>query len=109
MGRIVITCYRPRVADPAAAAALLAVVREHVPALQQLGLATLRAPVLMQASDGSLLEVFEWASADAVARAHVHPVVQALWQRFDTVCEHATLASLAETAGLFAEFTPIDD
>ena len=105
MGRIVITCYRPR---PGAAEALLAIVREHVPMLQQLGLASARAPVLMKAGDGSLLEVFEWDSVEAIAQAHADPVVQALWQRFDAACEHATLAGLAEAAGLFAEFTPLD-
>ena len=45
---------------------------------QRLGLATDRAPFVMQAADGSIVEVFEWASADAVTRAHHDAEVLAL-------------------------------
>ncbi|MFY9514171.1 MAG: hypothetical protein WAQ05_24670, partial [Rubrivivax sp.] len=99
--RTVICHYR---AKPGQDAALLELVRGHVPALQRLGLATERAPFLMQASDGSLLEVFEWSSAEAVAKAHENPEVLALWARFDAVCSFDTLAQLPEAAVPFSEF-----
>ncbi len=99
--RTVIATYRPK---PGQAQALLALVRGHVPALQRLGLATDRAPFIMQAADGSIVEVFEWASAEAVAQAHRQPEVQAMWLRFEATCDHGSLAALPEAAGPFAEF-----
>ncbi len=103
--RAVIACYRPR---PGMAAALLDTVRRHVPTLQRLGLASDRTPTTLQAADGTLLEVFEWASAAAIAAAHSHPEVQAMWAEFDVACEHVPLSKLPEAQRLFAEFTPLD-
>jgi uncharacterized glyoxalase superfamily protein PhnB len=103
--RTVIACYRPR---PGMAAALLDTVRRHVPTLQRLGLATDRAPTTLQAADGTLLEIFEWASNAAIAAAHAHPEVQAMWAAFDDACEHLKLSQLPEAQQLFAEFTPLD-
>ena len=104
MGRIVIACYKPR---PGQEAALSALVAEHVPSLRALGLATHRAPVLMQAGDGTVVEVFEWSSADAIQTAHAHPVVLQMWDRFNAVCEFLPLASVSEASSLFPEFTPM--
>ena len=104
MPRIVIACYRPK---PGQEAALLAEVRTHVPTLQALGLATARTPMAMRASDGSVLEIFEWASPEAIARAHHDPTVAAIWQRVGAVCEHTQLGSLAEATQLFPDFEPL--
>jgi uncharacterized glyoxalase superfamily protein PhnB/quinol monooxygenase YgiN len=104
MPRAVIACYRPK---PGQAAALLDIVRRHVPTLQRLGLASDRAPATLEAADGTLLEVFEWASAQAIEAAHAHPEVQAMWAAFETACEHVSLSQLSEAQGLFAEFTPL--
>ncbi len=102
--RTVIACYRPR---PGQDAALRALVRSHVPTLQRLGLATGRAPLAMQAADGTVVEVFEWASAGAIEAAHTHPEVQAMWAAFGAACEYVRLSQLAEAQGLFAEFSPL--
>ena len=83
---------------------LLDEVRRHVPTLQRLGLATMRAPFVMQATGGVLVEVFEWASAEAIARAHGDPEVHAMWARFGALCSIEKLVTLPETANLFAEF-----
>ncbi len=102
--RTVIVCYR---AKPGQEAALLELVAGHVPTLQRLGLATDRAPACLRAADGSLVEVFEWASAAAIAAAHQHPEVQELWAAFGAACDIVKLAELAEAQALFAEFTPM--
>lgn len=102
--RTVIAVYRPK---PDAAEALLDLVRTHVPTLQRLGLATDRAPFVMRAADGTLAEVFEWASAEAIGRAHEDPTVGALWQRFDALCTFVPLASLPEADSPFAEFEAV--
>ena len=103
--RTVIGCYRPK---PGQAAVLDELVRGHVPALQRLGLATDRAATTLRAADGTVVEVFEWASAAAIAAAHGHPEVQALWAAFGACSDHVTLSQLPEAQGLFAEFAPLN-
>jgi len=99
--RAVLACFRPR---PGQEAALLAVVHEHVPTLQRLGLATARPSLVMRAADGTLVEAFEWVSSAAVDAAHRHPEVLAMWQRFEAACEYTSLKDLAESQHPFAEF-----
>ncbi|MBL8306932.1 MAG: VOC family protein [Rubrivivax sp.] len=104
--RTVIACYRPK---PGQETALRALVRAHVPELRRLGLATEHAPLAMTAADGTVLEVFEWSSAQAIEAAHGHPEVQGLWAEFERLCQHVRLADLREAQGLFAEFAPLAD
>lgn len=99
--RAVLASFRPR---PGQEDALLAVVREHVPLLQRLGLATDRASLVMRAADGTIVEAFEWTGAAAIDAAHRHPEVLALWQRFEAACEYTSLKDLAEAKHPFAEF-----
>lgn len=105
MGVIVIACYRPL---PGRDEELLEVVRGHVPALRALDLATEREPIVMRAADGTVIEVFEWSSEDAVKRAHEHPDVQALWRRFEAVCQWIAPAEVAELRKAFPHFHPVD-
>lgn len=104
MPRPVIACYRPR---PGQEAELQALVRSHLPTLQHLGLATDRAPYALRAADGTVVEVFEWASASAMAAAHEHPEVQRMWAEFGAACTYVKLSDVAEAQNLFAEFTPL--
>lgn len=101
MGRFVIVAYRPK---PGQAAALDALVEKHVRVLAQEGLVSDRAPYVMKAKDGTVVEVFEWASAGAIARAHANAAVGALWVEFGAACDYVPLSQLPETAQLFAEF-----
>ena len=103
--RPVIACYR---AKPGQEAALLDLVRGHVPALHRLGLATDRAPYILRAADGTVVEVFEWSSAKAIEAAHDLPEVHKLWAAFGEACTYVKLSQLAEAQNLFAEFTPLD-
>ncbi|WAS90355.1 putative quinol monooxygenase [Nannocystis punicea] len=105
MGVIVIACYRPL---PGRAEELLELVRGHVPALRAQDLATDREPIVMRANDGSILEVFEWASEDAVRRAHENPVVKQLWQQFEAVCQWIAPSEVAELGRPFSHFRPVD-
>lgn len=104
MGRIVIACYRPKEGKRDA---LRALVAEHLPLLRAEGLATEREPVLMEAADGTILEVFEWRSPEAIASAHSNPSVLALWERFEAVCEWLPVSAVAEASRPFSEFTPL--
>jgi quinol monooxygenase YgiN len=102
-GVIVICSYRPK---PGQADAMKALIREHVPALRKLGLATDRPAIHMQAADGTLIEIFEWVSEDASRGAHENPKVQELWERYAALCEFVPMADVPETAKPFAHFTP---
>ena len=104
MGRTVIVAYTPK---PGYEAALLAVVRRHQTVLRAEGLVSDASARVMRAANGSVIEVFEWASAEAIVQAHSNAAVIALWEEFATACTIAPLADLAECRNMFAEFEPV--
>ena len=61
----------------------------------------------MRAGDGTLVEVFEWGTADAINQAHANPAVHALWAEFGAACDYTPLTGLAECHQMFAEFDAI--
>jgi hypothetical protein len=79
LSSISVACYRPK---PGCEEALLAEVRDHLPPLRAQGLVTERAPIVMRTQDGTVIEVFEWVSQEAIAGAHSNPVVLEVWKRF---------------------------
>jgi hypothetical protein len=103
--RIAIAAYRPK---PGKGDVLLAEVRDHHHLLRSEGLATDRHPIVMRAADGTIIEVFEWASPAAIQEAHANARVQAMWGRFGVCCDYVPLASLAEASQMFAEFEPLN-
>ena len=58
----------------------------------------------MRTADGTIIEVFEWASKEAIAEAHANPIVLDLWKRFEAVCSFVTPSNLAEFQNMFAHF-----
>jgi hypothetical protein len=104
MGDMVIVAYRSK---PGQDAALLDLIRDHVPFLRRLGLATDRPPLAMRGKDGVIVEVFEWAPG-AIASAHENPAVLALWGEYAAVCDYVPLYQLPEAREMFATFAPID-
>jgi hypothetical protein len=105
MGRLVIAAYRPK---PGRAAELEALARTHVEILRGQSLATDHPVTMMTAADGTVVEVFEWVSSEAIQSAHTNPVVLELWGRYAEVCEYVPFGTLAEAQMLFAEFSPIE-
>jgi hypothetical protein len=103
MGRVVIACYKPK---PGQEEALKALIADHVATLRSIELVTDRVPIAMEASDGTIVEVFEWASPDALQSAHSHPVVLRMWEEYGRVCDYIPVAQVPEAAQLFSEFTP---
>jgi len=63
----------------------------------------------MRARDGTIVEVSEWKSQEAIDAAHKNPNVLAMWNKFFALCDCVPLNTLAETSELFAGFEPIDD
>ena len=104
-GVCVIAAYRPK---PGKEAELLEVIRSRVPTLAKEGLITDRASVIMRAKDGTIIEVSEWKSAEAIEAAHENPNVLALWDRFSEVCDYVPLKSLSEVEIMFPGFEPVN-
>jgi len=61
----------------------------------------------MRAADGTIIEIFEWVSQEAIARAHTNPVVLDLLNRFEAACWYETPSNLPEFQNMFAHFEPI--
>src|SRR5207249_7689198 len=88
---------------------LLELVRSRVPTLRKEELVTDRAPIIMGARDGTIIEVSEWKSQEAIEAAHKNPNVLAMWNKFFAICECVPLKALAEAEEMFAGFEPIGD
>ena len=103
-GVIVIVAYRPKAGKEQE---LLQLVRERVPTLRKEGLVTERTPAIMRSRDGTIVEVSEWKSREAIAAAHQNPQVLAMWDKFFTLCECVPLQTLPEAKEMFAGFEPV--
>ena len=104
-GVCVIVAYQPK---PGKEEELLAIVRSRVPTLRKEGLATDRVPVLMRSKNGTLIEVSEWKSREAIDAAHKNPTVLAMWDKFFAVCDCVPLETLPESSEMFAGFEPVE-
>ena len=103
-GVCVIVAYRPK---PGKEHELLELVRNRVPTLRKEGLVTDRLPTIMCARDGTIVEVSEWKSREAIDAAHKNPNVLAMWEKFSAVCECVPLKTLPEADDMFAGFEPV--
>jgi hypothetical protein len=105
MGIIVIACYRPHHGKEQE---LLAETRQHVDILRGEGLVTDREPIIGQAPDGTIVEVFEWKSQHAIDQAHENPVVLDMWARYAACCDYVPIAEVPGAADLFSPFLPLE-
>lgn len=104
MPRITIAAFKPK---PDHEAELMAVIADRLPLLRRLGLATDRPNITMRAHNGVIVDNSEWASEEAIERAHRTPEVLALWMRFEACCEFVKLDSLQEVHEMFATFEAV--
>jgi len=105
-GVIVIVAYRPK---PGKERELLELVRNRVPTLRKENLATDREPTIIRARDGTIVEVSEWKSQEAIDAAHKNANVLAMWDKFFAICDCLPLNTLDEAKEMFAGFEPIAD
>ena len=106
MGRIVIACYRPKAGKQNE---LRALMMTHVQRLRAEGLVTDRTPIQIEAKDGTVLEVFEWESKEAIEAAHTNLRVLEMWNEYSAVCDYVPASSVEETSDLFAEFGSMEE
>ncbi len=104
MRRLVIVVYRPKAGKEEA---LLRLAQGHWSLLREENLVTGKQAMLGLASDGAVIEVFEWASAEAIEKAHQNPRVQKLWEEFGACCDFVPVGNLAEASQLFSEFATL--
>ena len=105
MGRIVIVGYKPK---PGKNQALKALMKTHLPRLKQEGLVTDRESILMEAADGTIIEVFEWVSKEAIQNAHTNPEVLKMWGEYAEVCDYVPVGDVPEIGSFFSEFGPFN-
>ena len=105
-GVVVIVAYRPK---PGKENELIDLVRSRVPTLRKEGLVSDRMPTIMRSRDGTIIEVSEWKSREAMDAAHKNPNVLAMWNKFFAICDCIPLNTLAEANEMFAGFEPIAD
>ena len=105
MGRIVIVAYKPK---PGKDKELSELTQNHYLILKEEGLVTDRAPIIMTAKDGTVVEVFEWLSQEAIREAHTNAEVQKMWAAYGEVCDYIPLNQLEESGNMFADFTPFN-
>jgi len=104
MGSISVACYKPK---PGCETALLDLVRNHLPPLRSEGLVAEHPSIVMRTADGTIVEIFEWVSREAIAGAHKNPVVLDLWKRFEAVCSYEIPSNLPEFQDMFGHFEPL--
>jgi len=105
-GAVVIVAYRTK---PGKENELIDLVRSRVPTLRKEGLVSDRVPTIMRSRDGTIIEVSEWKSREAIDAAHKNPNVLAMWNKFFAICDCIPLNTLAEANEMFAGFEPIAD
>jgi len=105
MGRITIVAYKPKSGK---AEELKELTKTHVRRLKKEGFVTDREAVIMEAGDGTIVEVFEWLSDEAIAQAHKNPEVQKMWGEYAEVCDYVPLNTLNEANMVFAGFMPLN-
>jgi hypothetical protein len=105
MGHTVIVAYKPK---PGKEEALKELMKTHLPILKQEGLVRDKESYIMEAADGTIIEVFEWISAETTRNAHTNPAVLKMWGQYAEVCDYIPAGLVPEAAQLFSGFKPLN-
>lgn len=96
--------YRPK---PGKMDELKEILEVHIPILREEDLLTDRELLTLQAEDGTIIEIAEWKSSEAIDKAHQSEKVRAVWDQISSVAELTSLSSLAEAQYPFPNFKAI--
>lgn len=105
MGHTVIVAYKPK---PGKQAALKELMKTHLSILKQEGLVRDKESYIMEAADGTIVEVFEWLSEETTRQAHTNQAVLKMWAEYAEVCDYIPVGTLAEAVNLFSGFKSIN-
>ena len=93
--------YKPK---PGQEEELMKLVEKHLPKLRELELAAARENYIAKSQDGTIVEIFEWESMDAISAAHQHPAISDIWEKMTLVADFLPINQLPECRGPFADF-----
>ncbi|MDM5327355.1 antibiotic biosynthesis monooxygenase [Neobacillus sp. CF12] len=96
--------YRPK---PGKENELRDILKVHIPVLREEGLITERELLTLQAEDGTIIEIAEWKSSEAIDKAHQSDKVMSVWNQIGALAELTNLSSLAEAQYPFPNFKAI--
>ena len=102
---LAIATYKPKAGK---AQALYELVQKHLPALRELQLATDRHNFIAKSENGTIIEVFEWTSMNAIKAAHQHPAVIDIWEKISQAADLVPMSSLKEGEHPFPVFEIIN-
>lgn len=105
MKRIVVVGYEPKSGRERE---LDALIGQHMPILRAEGLVTERKPIIMRSDNGTVIEIFEWRSKEAIESAHSNVTILDMWQKFAAVCNYVPVSQLHEMSEIFSEFKPVN-
>jgi quinol monooxygenase YgiN len=97
--------YKPK---PGQDEALMTLVKKHLPILRDLELATENANYIAKALDGTIIEVFEWTSNEAISAAHQHPAVTDIWEKMTLIADFLPMNTLSESQRPFPGFAIVN-
>lgn len=83
-------------------------MKTHHSILKAENLVTERESIVARAKDGTIVEVFEWISPEAIQSAHKNKRVLEMWQEYETVCEYVPISTVPEARELFSGFAPLN-
>jgi hypothetical protein len=104
MGILTIACYKPKNGKKNK---LHRMIRKHLPILREQGLVTDRESTIMEAKDGTVVEVFEWKSKSAIKNSHKNYAVLEMWGEFSEACDYIPLKDVPEASDLFSIYMPL--
>ncbi|MCM3116798.1 antibiotic biosynthesis monooxygenase [Neobacillus sp. MER 74] len=96
--------YRP---NPGKEEELKELLKVHIPTLREEELITSRELLTLQAEDGTIIEIAEWRSTEAIEKAHQSSKVMAVWNKIGELSELTSLSTLAEAQHPFPNFKPL--
>jgi quinol monooxygenase YgiN len=83
------------------------VLDKHIPTLRAEGLITDSPTLLLKSENGTLIEIFEWKSSEAIDAAHQNAAVQVIWNEMMEIADFPPLSTLPEAGRPFADFRPV--
>lgn len=83
---------------------LFELVKRHLPVLRELEFATDRSNYIAKSQDGTIIEVFEWTSLDAINAAHQHPAIANIWEKMTLIADFHPMTTLPEGKKPFPGF-----
>ncbi|HYD20926.1 MAG TPA: hypothetical protein VEB40_05575 [Flavipsychrobacter sp.] len=101
MKKLAFAMYKPREGK---AEELMDILKIHIPTLKEYDLITDKEPFTVLSENGTVIEIFEWASQEAIDLAHEHPAIRTIWGKMGPICDFVSMKDLPESQNAFPSF-----